>query len=208
MIEEEEGALRSTRHGFSRRILVYDTEARPVAFYGGDFVTKQITAAAWSYLDESEVHCEVLTKRDSSFRTMLRKLRAALTEADVVAGHYIRGFDLPLVNSNLFHEGMPLLPDMFALDTKGDLAKMHGISKSMENLGATLGLDHQKVSMNTEKWWQANTLTEKGIREARTRVIGDVEENKEMLLELQKRGALGAPTLWVSGGGGDGPYQP
>lgn len=190
------------RIGFSApRILVFDFEARPISWYGGDFVTKQITAVASAYVDDPEGTLEdrVLTKDDRSFRRMLRHMVERLTEADIIVGHYIKGFDLPLLNANLFHEGLPLLGPLEGIDTKGALPKMHGISKSMENLGATLGLEHEKVSMNTEKWWKANTLTKAGIEAARKRVRGDVLENIEMFVELRARGALGAPTVWDPG---------
>lgn len=198
--------------GFSApRILVFDFEARPVAFYGGDFVTKQITAVASAYIDDPEGTLEdrLLTKDQRSYRRMLAHIVARLEEADMVVGHYITGFDLALLNANLFHEGMPLLGPLEVIDTKVALPKMHGISKSMENLGATLGLNHEKVSMNTEKWWQANTLTEAGIEAARKRVRGDVLENVEMFQDLIARGALGPSRVWDPGASGPtGDYTP
>lgn len=193
------------------RILVFDFEARPVAFYGGDYVTKQITAVGSAYIDDPQGTLEdaVLTKDDRSFRRMLRHTVARFEEADMLVGHYIRGFDLPLLNANLFHEGLPLLGPLEVIDTKGALPKMHGISKSMENLGATLDLDHEKVGMNTEKWWKANTLTKKGIEAARVRVRGDVLENAEMFAALHARGALGSSTVWDPGAPGpSGGYTP
>ena len=192
------------------RVLTFDFEARPIAFYGGDYVTKQITAVASAYIDDpvGTLEDRVLTKDARSFRRMLKHIVARFEEADVLVGHYIRGFDLPLLNANLFHEGLPLLGRLEAIDTKGGLPKMHGISKSMENLGATLGLHNEKVQMNTEKWWQANTLTLDGIEEARTRVRGDVLENAELFGELLSRGALAAPKVWDPGPGPIGGYTP
>ncbi len=193
-----------------QRLLAFDFEARPVAFYGGDFVTKQITAVSSAYVDDPEntQRTCVLTKDDRTFRRMLSHISDRIQEADVVIGHWIRGFDLPLLNANLFHEGMNLLDEVLTIDTKNSLPKMHGISKSMENLGATLKLDHDKVNMNTEKWWQANTLTKQGIEEARNRVEGDVLENIEMFIELRKRDALEGPKLWTPGGGSEKGYRP
>lgn len=34
------------------RILDFDVECRPIAWYGGDWVTKQPTAIAWKFVGE------------------------------------------------------------------------------------------------------------------------------------------------------------
>lgn len=194
----------------AKRVLMFDMEARPIAWYGGDFVTKQITAVSSAYVDDPEgtLQTKYLTKRDLTFRRMLEHIRGRLVEADVVAGHYIRGFDLPLLNANLLLSNLPLLPTLLTVDTKGALPKMHGISKSMENLGAALRLERSKVQMNTTKWWDANTLTKDGIKAAIIRVEGDVLENIEMYKMLQRRGALAPPIEWNPGPGGVPEYTP
>lgn len=183
------------------RVLVFDMEARPIAWYGGDFVTKQVTAVASAYTDDPEGTLEVqwLTKDDRTFTRMLKHMASRLEEADVVAGHYIRGFDLPLLNGNLFIMNLPLLGKLLTQDTKGDLPKLGGLSKSMENLGSELELDHGKVGMNTGKWYDANTLTPEGIELSKERVAGDVLENIELYHELKARGALSPPKVWDPG---------
>jgi hypothetical protein len=185
----------------AQRVLVFDLEARPIAWYGGDWVTKQITIAASAWTDDPEGTMEVyyLTKDSRSFPRMLKRIHARIDEADVVSGHYIRGFDLPLLNGNLFLSDLPLLGPVLTQDTKGELPKMGGMSKSMENLGGTVKLDQPKVGMNTGRWWEANTLEPEGMEYARGRAMGDVLENIELRAELLRRGALGPPKLWHPG---------
>jgi hypothetical protein len=140
---------------------------------------------------------------------MLKKMAARIASADVVSGHYIRGFDLPLLNGNLFLSDLPMLGPVLTQDTKGELPKMGGMSKSMENLGGTVHLEQPKVGMNTGRWWDANTLEIKGMEYARSRAEGDVLENIELRAELLRRGALGPPKLWHPGDGSNaGPYTP
>jgi hypothetical protein len=194
-----------------QRILVFDLEARPIAWYGGDWVTKQITIAASAWTDDPEGTLETyyMTKDARSFPRMLKAISARIAEADVVSGHYIRGFDLPLLNGNLFLSDLPLLRPMLTQDTKGELVKMGGMSKSMENLGGTVKLEHPKVGMNTALWWDANTLDTDGIAYARVRAEGDVLENIELRAELLRRGALGPAKLWEPGDGRPtGTYSP
>jgi hypothetical protein len=195
----------------AQRVLVFDLEARPIAWYGGDWVTKQITIASSAWVDDPEGTMETyyLTKDSRSFPRMLTKIANRIASADVVSGHYIRGFDLPLLNGNLFLSDLPLLGPVLTQDTKGELPKMGGMSKSMENLGGSLHLDQPKVGMNTGRWFEANTLEVEGMAYARVRAEGDVLENIELRAELLRRGALGPPKLWHPGDGNmAGPYSP
>src|SRR3954468_13490203 len=74
------------------RVLDFDCEARPLHWIGGDYVSKEITALAWAWTDDPEhVTCYLLGETDTP--TMLEAFRAAYDQADMVTGHYIRGFD-------------------------------------------------------------------------------------------------------------------
>lgn len=189
------------------RILDFDCEARPLHWYGGDFVSKEITAIAWAWADRpDQVTCYLLGEADPV--EMLEAFRAAYDRADMVTGHYIRGFDLPLINGALTEYLRPALSDKLSCDTKLDLVRRHGISGSQENIGAMLHLDHPKVSMDQAKWRSANRLTAKGRAEVRKRVIGDVQQHCEMRLRLLELGYLGPAKVWRSGSAQVESYTP
>ena len=189
------------------RILDFDVECRPMAWYGGDWVTKEITAYAWRFLDEPEesTKCWLLTpsktwdqhitKRRRGLQRFLRDYNAA----DMVTGHYIRGFDLPLVNGTCVRLGLPPLSAKLSHDTKGDLIRMSGLSKSQENLAAYFDLKHEKEKMNTHTWEIANSLVQEGRVETKRRVVGDVNQHIEFRQSLLARGALQPPVMWTSG---------
>ena len=155
--------------GRDLKILDFDCECRPIAWYGGDFVTKQPTAIAWSVVGSGDVTVRAIGESYDARNVldeeaaMLYDFCRAYDDADVVTGHYIRGFDLPLLNGALIRLGMPGLGSKLAQDTKTDLVKAGGLSKSQENLGAMFELQHPKVSMNTSKWMAANLLLPEGI---------------------------------------------
>lgn len=186
-----------------QRVLDFDVECRPIAWYGGDWVTKQPTAIAWKYIGERG-RVEVAAIGESfdtrqvldEEMTMLELFREAYDAADVVTGHYIRGFDLPLLNGALMRLGLPLLRDTLAQDTKGDLARGSGLSKSQQNLGAMFELAHPKVPMNTAIWAEANMLMPAGIAGTKKRVIGDVRQHVELRAAMLERGLLGPPRPW------------
>jgi hypothetical protein len=181
-----------------RRILDFDVEARPLHWISGDFVSKEITAMAWAWTDEPDrVACYLLGETDP--RQMLLAFLADYNKADMVTGHYIRGYDLPMVNGALTEYGLPTLSDKLSHDTKIDLVRRQGLSSSQENLGVMLGLDHGKVKMDQKKWRDANRLTIEGMQAVRERVVGDVQQHIEMRKKLMELGYLGPPKLWKSG---------
>jgi hypothetical protein len=190
-----------------QRVLDFDCECRPLHWYGGDFVSKELTAIAWAWTDApQDVTCYLLGEVDVP--TMLRAFVAAYDQADIVTGHYIRGFDLPLVNGQLTEHGMPVLADTLAHDTKLDAVRRHGMSSSQENWGAMLGLEHPKVQMDQAKWRSANRLTAKGLEQVRSRVVGDVQQHIEMRATMLRLGYLSAPKRWSAGGEQPEVYTP
>lgn len=189
------------------RILDFDVECRPMAWYGGDFVTKEITAIGWRFVDEPEENTQcwllepskTLKQHQDKRRAGLRKFLQAYNRADMVTGHWIRGFDLPLVNATCVRLGLTPLSPILAHDTKSDLVRMTGLSKSQQNLAAMLDLKHGKEMMNTALWEAANALVAEGRVESRRRVIGDVNQHVEFRNELIVVGALQPPSVWTSG---------
>ena len=191
------------------RILDFDLENRPLSYLGSDYTTGDITAIAWGWADEDVVSCAVQTKDDRSRGRMMRAFVKAYDEADMVTGHYIRGYDLPVINGALMELSLPTLGDKLTCDTKGDLKKRKYISASQENLGAMLGLVAPKVQMNTPLWREANRLTPAGIELTRTRAIGDVIQHKALRLRMLELDMLSGPKVWRGGGGGAVPeYTP
>lgn len=197
------------------RVLDFDIEVRPMAFYGGDFVTKQPTAIGWKWVNErGPVHVALIGESYDTRRTLdeevelLERFREAYLQADIVTGHYIRGFDLPVLNARMMRHGLPLLETRLAQDTKGDLAKGHGVSKSQENLGAMFELAHPKIPMNTTSWELGNALTPEGIAETRKRVVGDVRQHVELRQTMLDRGYLARPRAWSASGGPTAVYVP
>lgn len=189
------------------RVLDFDVEARPLHWIAGDYVSKEITAMAWAWTDTpQDVTCYLLGETDPV--DMLRAFVEAFTRADLVTGHYIRGYDLPMVNGALMEYQLPTLPDKASHDTKLDLVRRAGLSMSQENLGAMLRLEHGKVKMDQAKWRSANRLEPEGRQLARERVTGDVRQHIELRRELLALGYLAAPVVWRGGTAPVERYEP
>lgn len=180
-----------------RRILDFDIETRKVGFHnGGRFNPDgcEPTAIAWSWEGQKKVECYLLGKDDPV--EMLTEFAEVYDYADMVTGHYIRKFDLPIINGSLFELGLPLLGEKLTCDTKLDLVNFAGLSKSQENLSAMLELAADKFHMPDHNWRLATRLTPAGIQLAKTRVIDDVKQHKLLRGILVERGALVTPQYW------------
>lgn len=181
------------------RILDFDIENRPLSYWWGDACTAEITAIAWSWVGEDEVHVSTIDpppEHYSSLDVMLKSFVAAYNEADMVTGHFIRKHDLPIINGALMERELPPLESKMSSDTKLDLVKRGALATSQEALGAMLGIHAPKINMSQEDWREANRLTQAGIEKTIYRVHGDVIQHKEMRAELLKRGLLGTPRMW------------
>jgi hypothetical protein len=189
------------------RVLDVDVEARPLHWISGDYVSKEITAIAWAWTDQpKDVTCYLLGESDPI--NMLRAFVDAYDRADLVTGHYIRGYDLPMINGALTEYQLPTLSEKMTHDTKIDLVIRQGLSGSQENLGAMLGLVNPKVKMDQEKWRAANRLTPEGMALARERVIGDVRQHIEMRQRMLELGYLAPPKRWKPGTAKTEAYTP
>lgn len=175
-----------------QRILDFDIENRPLTYLGQDFTTAEITTIAWSFGPRDPVQVRLLGR--DGIDKMLYDFVCAYEEADVVTGHYIRVHDLPIINGALLENGEPGLPPKLSSDTKLDLHRLTGVSKSQESLSAMLGLRHPKVHMTQADWRAANRLQREEL--AAARCAGDVRQHQEMRRELVRRGLLRAPKMW------------
>lgn len=188
------------------RILGFDLESRPIAFWTPDRPAAEITAFAWKWTDEREPHylLQMHTGRwvREDGRTMSDErahmlFRSELVSAGLVFGHNIRRFDIGLFNAGLLRREMPPLPELLTTDTLRDYPKRRDMSASLENLVKIHCPDvGDKLHMSTVDWERANKLLPAGIAKARERVVSDVllqERLRDRLLEL---GILGPAKWW------------
>lgn len=179
------------------RILDFDIENRPLSYLGSDFTTSEVTAVSWAWVDAPK-DVTVYLLGETALPAILMAFCEVYNQADMVTGHFIRGHDLPMINGALMEFGMPPLSDKLSHDTKLDLTRAKGLSRSQESLAAMLRLEHPKVQMNQFRWRAANRLEPEGLAYVRERVIGDVQQHIEMRQRLLELGYLDRPKVWRS----------
>lgn len=190
------------------RILDFDIECRPLSYTGWGN-TDEITSIACSWVGQDEVYFLSLPagmRTDGEYQVATQMMLMSFTDmykqADIVTGHFIRNFDLPRINGALLENNLPGLSAKLTSDTKNDLVRFSGLSKSQENLGLLLAKFDSGEYLGSKEhvaqmeWRQVNRLTLEGIEENRRRVTGDVLQHKEMRAALVKANMLKAPKTW------------
>jgi len=204
----EQAEMLRWRHseGEPLRLLGFDFENRPLAYWYDGQTTSEITAIGWKFTDEPECHTMMLTA-DGSFvlpggvhlsdvEAYLHFRKILLTENTVVFGHNIRKHDLPIFQAGLLRRQLPPLTPIKNSDTLRDIPKKNGLSASLANLSAMYGLDGEKQSMSHSDWELSNRLTPEGIALARGRVVGDVLLQEKLLAKLKELELLRPAKMW------------
>lgn len=189
------------------RVLNFDLENRPLAYWYDGETTSEITAFAWKWLGEDTVQTMLLGpygryetgggKRLPAKRAF-SVFRDVLAQADMVVGHNIRRHDLPMFNAGLLRLELEPLGELRTQDTCRDLPRRRGLSYSLENMAEMYGLEGEKVSMSQPKWEDANRLTRTGLEKTWKRVVGDVWLQERLHAKLLSLGLLKPPRKWSS----------
>lgn len=189
------------------RVLGFDLENRPLAYWYDGETTSEITAFAWKWTDEDTVHTMLLTNTGGFLcgdgtivpdGMAYDRFRGVLEGAGIVFGHNIRRHDLPMLNAGLLRRELPPLKPLLTQDTLRDYPRRKGLSASLENLAAMYGLEGEKFSMNQPAWERANRLSDDGLDLARTRVVSDVVLQERLREKLGPNGLniLGPSRVW------------
>jgi len=175
------------------KVFYFDLECKPGHWIGGDYVSKIITAAAYAW---NNGKVEVLTHYDYDPEVIAMTIAEEIRRADLVVGHYIRAFDMPLLNGELLKGNLQPLGQVWTHDTKLDLNRAHGRSKSQENLAEQLGLKQKKVKVSLPEWEAFNNRETDGYDIGVARVGDDVRQNRALRKELLRLGWLNNPQWW------------
>lgn len=179
------------------RVLDFDIETRRIGFHtAGRFAPDgcEPVAIAASWMGSDDVRC--WAQPDVSSESMLLGFKKLYDEADIVTGHYIRKFDLPILNGAMLEHGLPLLGPKLTSDTMLDLVRFAGMSKSQENMSLTLGVDEGKFHMSDFKWRRVARLDPAMMRDCYERATSDIKQNKAYRQRLIDAKALKPPKVW------------
>ncbi len=183
----------------TRRTLDFDLECVAAGYADPQWVPSTVTAWAYTWIGFGSPSVVVEALPVESFydldarRRFLLPLLAAIEEADVLTGHNIIRFDLPVLNAECLRLGLPLLQPVLAQDTIR-LPKSKGFKKGQDNMAHALGVPEEKLPLNWAQWQAA--YGEPDLATVKERCASDVLMHVEMRQAMKERGWLTSPRLW------------
>jgi DNA polymerase elongation subunit (family B) len=184
----------------SERILDFDVETLAAGFAEPEWVPQKITCVAWSWIGSDVVESRVcgplgfMSPQSNALRVeMLQPLLDEIAKADMLTGHNIMRFDLPVINAECMRLGLEPIREVKVQDTM-KLTRSKGFKKGQDNLETLFKTRQQKLSLNWQEWQDAYDEPEwKTIRDrAETDVIG----HKEVRQKLIDLGYMKKPVVW------------
>lgn len=181
------------------RILDWDIETVAAGFSEPEWVPQKITCVAWSWIGSDEINARIATSeglfsRPERRAKMLEPLVTAISEADMITGHNLIRFDLPILNSECLRLGFPSLPPILVQDTMR-FVKTKGFKKGQDNISALIDVPISKLALSWQQWQEA--YAEQGWATVVERCKSDVAAHKLMRQEMLDRGWLRSPIKWI-----------
>lgn len=180
-----------------RRVLCFDLETLAAGYADPSWVPDKITVAAWSWIGETRVE-SLITGKDGFFSARLRgerlePLYAAIRAADVVVGHNIVRFDLPVLQAEALRCGLPTLGPVKTHDTIR-IVRTKGFKKGQDDMSVTFGSPLKKKTLNWAEWDQAYEAD--GWPVPVERCVTDVQQNKTLYRKQLERGDVLKSERW------------
>ena len=190
--------LPTIESGRELRILDFDVETVAAGFADPDWVPQKVTCVAWSWIGSDEVDSRVcdpdgLYKTPAKRAHMLEQLLKQIERADLLTGHNIIRFDIPVINSDAMRLGLEPVREAWVQDTMR-LIRAKGFKKGQDNISKLLRTSQDKLPLSWQEWEDA--YEQDGWATIRERAETDVIGHKEMRAGLLKRRLLRPPRIW------------
>lgn len=181
-----------------QQVLDFDIETVAAGFADPEWVPQKITCVAWSWVGNDQVHSRVcsptgLFGNPGLRKGMLQCLLEEIEKADVLTGHNIARFDLPIINAECMRLGLEPIRSCVVQDTMR-LVRSKGFKKGQDNLGRLLRIRNEKLALDWQAWQDA--YDEDGWQTIRDRAMSDVVMHKELREKLLDLGYLKDPIRW------------
>lgn len=124
---------------------------------------------------------------------MVSRFLKEYDKADMVTGHNLIRFDLPVLNAECLRLGLPSLGPKLVQDTM-KIVKTKGLKKGQDNLGQLFQLPAEKQAMTWQQWQDG--YEESDWKTIKSRAASDVLQHKLMRQEMIERSWLRSPIVW------------
>lgn len=173
------------------RILDFDIETVAAGYADPQWVPNTTTVWAYGWIGESDIAVEALPVASfydlDARREFVRPLLDAIDRADVLTGHNLLRWDLPVLVAECLLLNLPVPRPRKVQDTMR-LPKSRGFKKGQDNLGHALDVLDEKMPLSWAQW--AAAYAEPTLATVRERCVSDVWMHMQIRAELGQRGWL------------------
>lgn len=182
-----------------KRILDFDIETIAAGFADPEWVPQKITCVAWSWVGSEKVESRIcgpggIFGKPERRARMLRPLLKAISEADMLTGHNISRFDLPVLNAECMRLGLSPIRRAVVQDTI-KLVRSKGFKKGQDVLGRLHRVPSEKLALDWQAWQDA--YDESGWPTVRERCESDVLMHKHLRERLLAEDHLKPARVWL-----------
>lgn len=188
-----------TKAHIEERILDFDIETMAAGFADPEWVPQKVTCIAWSWVGSDDVRVETcggsrgLYEAPQRRRRLLQMFLADYAAADMVTGHNLIRFDLPVLNAECMRLGLRPLAPVRVQDTIR-ISRAKGFKKGLDNLAGLVQTYERKLAMDWQQWEDAYATP--GWPVVQDRARSDVVMHKQLRAEMIERGWLKPPVWW------------
>lgn len=181
-----------------QRILDFDIETIAAGFADPEWVPQKITCVAWSWIGSDRVESRIcgpygIFGQPKLRAEMLQDLLFQIEQADMLTGHNINRFDLPVINAECMRLGLEPIREIRTQDTMR-LVRSKGFKKGLDNLSQLHRVPGQKLSLSWQEWQDGYDHSD--WRVVRERCESDVLLHKATRERLARSGVLKEPRIW------------
>ena len=178
------------------RILVLDIETSPVInarfqfdrnpYISADAVLEDwyIICAAWKFVGSPKVYAVAadMVKRDD--KQVVKALRAAIEESDIVVGHNLQKFDLKCLTTRLIVNRLQPLPEVGVVDTYRSVKKVGAFTSSKLTYLSRVLNGQDKLKMDFQDWLDCRMNKKSAIKKMVDYNKIDVVRAEELYISL------------------------
>lgn len=180
-----------------RRLLDFDIETVAAGYADPAWVPHTVTAFAYCWYGTDDVHVQALSPASfynvAERQRFLSPLLVVLEAADVLCGHNIVRYDLPVLQAEVMRLGLPSLLPRMCEDTIR-MPRSKGFKKGQDNLGVLLDVPLSKLPLNHQQWQEA--YGESDLATVKDRVGGDVRQHMLIREQMRQRGWIKPARMW------------
>jgi predicted RNA-binding Zn-ribbon protein involved in translation (DUF1610 family) len=147
----------------------------------------KIISGSWKILGKTKVYSATLFDEGVQFNDydVVKKIHAAISEADILVAHNGDAFDLKRFNAKVIEHGLPPLPKLLTVDTLKEVKKVAKFSSHKLDFLGTKLLADKKIETTFSLWSDIMNGDMKAMKKMDKYCVQDVKLLEKLYIKLR-----------------------